>query len=102
MHRASCSGLAALCLLLVACSSGRSEAVKPEPLDAAAAVPPAPSLGERHREAHALPDAGPRLDAGFPSRRCQPHEMDCCGICIPRSEKRCPDNIHCKPPPPEM
>jgi hypothetical protein len=34
--------------------------------------------------------------------RCGPNEMDCCGTCIPRSEKRCPDNVHCPTAPPEM
>lgn len=26
---------------------------------------------------------------------CKPDEMNCCGACIPKSEGRCPDNIHC-------
>ncbi|MBN1208845.1 MAG: hypothetical protein JXB05_28560 [Myxococcaceae bacterium] len=44
---------------------------------------------------------GRLIDCG-PCSRCGPQEMDCCGICIPRSEKRCPDNVHCPTPPPEM
>jgi hypothetical protein len=26
---------------------------------------------------------------------CGPTELDCCGTCIPRSEGRCPENVHC-------
>ena len=41
------------------------------------------------------------IDCGRCSR-CGPQEMDCCGTCIPRSEKRCPDNVHCPTAPPAM
>src|SRR5512140_1483388 len=34
------------------------------------------------------------IDCGRCSR-CGPDEMDCCGICIPKSEGRCPENVHC-------
>ena len=77
-------------LLLAACSSGRNEALKPE-------SPQAEDSGvsaEQHREAHKPPAPEARPDAGSKGR-CAPDEMDCCGACIPKSEKRCPDNIHC-------
>ena len=34
--------------------------------------------------------------------RCGPDEMDCCGTCIPKSEHRCPENVHCPTSAPEM
>jgi hypothetical protein len=40
------------------------------------------------------------LDCGRCSR-CGPQEMDCCGVCLPKAEKRCPDNVHCPTADPE-
>jgi hypothetical protein len=44
---------------------------------------------------------GGSLDCGA-CPGCQPEEMNCCGVCIPRSEGRCPDNIHCPAAAPSM
>jgi hypothetical protein len=41
---------------------------------------------------------GGSVDCGPCAPPCAPEEMNCCGICLPRSEGRCPDNIHCRPP----
>jgi hypothetical protein len=74
-----------LCLLLTCagCVSARTEAPRP-PGDAGSGVQGPPPA---------------RVDAGQPCRvppcPCQPDEMSCCGVCIPRSEGRCPENIHC-------
>jgi hypothetical protein len=94
-----------LAVVLLACSSGRNEAIKPEPPEAETVKPSARDSGpspEQHRETYsppppvlARPDAGSR-------GRCGPDEMNCCGACIPRSEKRCPENIHCPAALPEM
>jgi hypothetical protein len=84
-------------VLLSACTSGRNEALKPEASEAGTVTPSARDSGvsdEQHREAQPPPAPLVRPDAGTPGR-CAPHEMDCCGACIPRSEKRCPENIHC-------
>ncbi len=84
-------------VLLAACSSGRNEAIKPEPAEAGPVQPPARDSGvsaEHHRETYTPPEAPPRKDAA-PQGRCGPDEMECCGACIHRSEKRCPENIHC-------
>lgn len=111
---------------LVACSSGRGETVKAEP-EAAKSQPeavksepqaapgpspdPSPpaaqpcqphtclSLGKRCGQVS--DGCGGVMDCGRCSR-CGPDELDCCGTCIPRSEKRCPDNVHCSTSPPEM
>lgn len=92
-------------LLLAACTSGRNEALKPESPEAETVKPSAaPDSGvsaEQHREAHKPPAPFARPDAGSKGR-CAPDEMDCCGACIPKSEKRCPENIHCPAALPEM
>lgn len=92
-------------LLLAACTSGRNEALKPESPETETVKPSAaPDSGvsaEQHREAHKPPAPFARPDAGSKSR-CAPDEMDCCGACIPKSEKRCPENIHCPAALPEM
>lgn len=103
--------LAALSMVtLAACSSGRSDAVKPEP-ENASAKPARPDAGAPCQPLTCLSDGGRCgqvsdgcggvIDCGRCSR-CGPQEMDCCGTCIPRSEKRCPDNVHCPTAPPEM
>jgi hypothetical protein len=106
---------------LAACTSGRNETLKPESPEATTAQPSVPDSGpsaQQHREAYSPPSPMARPDAGFVGSadcaacgprercvngrcsRCGPDEMDCCGACIPKSEKRCPDNIHCPPPDP--
>jgi len=95
-----------LAVLLGACTSGRNEAIKPEsPAEAETVKPAARDSGvvspEHHRETYSPPVVPVRPDAGSKSR-CGPDEMDCCGACIPRSEKRCPENIHCPAALPEM
>ena len=91
-------------VMFAACYSGRNEARKPESPEASTVKPSAQDSGpsaEQHREAYS-PPVPPiaRPDAG--SSRCGPEEMDCCGICIHKSEMRCPENIHCPSPLPEM
>jgi hypothetical protein len=98
---------------LAACMSGRGDAVSSTAQDASAGtdqqqgVPTVtPSrqgpgtLGDQHSGAPAPPRPLIRPDAGAP--RCGPHELDCCGVCIPKDEKRCPDNVHCPTPAPEL
>jgi hypothetical protein len=89
------------CVMLWACSSGRSEAMKPGPQDVTESpkeeVPPPPV--EHPREKPSPPPPVSRPDVG--TSRCGPDEMECCGACIPRSEKRCPENIHCPAAAPE-
>jgi hypothetical protein len=91
-------------VMLAACSSGRNEALKSEPPEASTVKPSVQDSGpsaEQHREAYTPPvPPKARPDAG--SSRCGPDEMDCCGACIHKSEKRCPENIHCPPALPEM
>src|SRR5688500_5697797 len=88
-----------LAVLLAACSSGRNEAIKPEsPSEAEAVKPAARDSGvvspEHHRETYTPPESPPRKGE-VPRGRCGPDEMECCGACINKSEKRCPENIHC-------
>ena len=74
-----------LCLLLTSagCVSARNEAPR-APEDAGSVVQGAPPAKE---------DAGrPCVPPACP---CQPDEMACCGVCIPKAEGRCPENIHC-------
>jgi hypothetical protein len=112
---------------LAACSSGHGEAmkpvpqsasVKPEPPDAGApgcascgpqelcvegrcVCQPLTCLSGGGRCGKVSDGCGGVIDCG-PCSRCGPQEMDCCGTCIPRSEKRCPENVHCPTAPPEM
>jgi len=93
-------------MLLAACTSGRNEGLKPEPPEAETVKPSAAAQdsgvsAEPHREAHSPPAPLARPDAGSKGR-CAPDEMDCCGACIPKAEKRCPENIHCPAALPEM
>jgi hypothetical protein len=94
-----------LTVLLVACSSGRNEAIKPEASPETETVKPSARdsgvSAEHHRETYSPPPVLVRPDAGAKSR-CGPDEMDCCGACIHKSEKRCPENIHCPAALPEM
>lgn len=55
-------------------------------------------------ETHRPPPPAPPEDAGVPrpGGRCAPDEMDCCGACIPKSERVCPVNVHCPTSAPEM
>jgi hypothetical protein len=134
-----CVLAAAGVIALAACSSGRSEAVKPEPQDSTTSsmrqdsVPavdpsPAPEHPASYPDASAsgCASCGPNdqcvngrcvcqpltcasggkrcgevsdgcggvIDCGRCSR-CGPDEMDCCGTCIPKTEQRCPENVHC-------
>jgi hypothetical protein len=80
-----------LCLLLASagCVSARTDGPR-APEDAGSGVQGAPP---------------PKADAGppaVPPAPCQPDEMNCCGVCIPRSEGRCPDNVHCPAAAPSM
>ena len=81
-----------LCLLLAgsSCVSARNEAPR-SPEDAGSVSQGAPP---------------PKEDAGRPcvppSCPCPPDEMNCCGVCIPKAEGRCPDNIHCPAAAPSM
>ncbi|KFE68570.1 hypothetical protein DB31_7807 [Hyalangium minutum] len=88
-------------MALVACSSSRSEATKPSPQEgteqSTPQVPPPPVVPPP--EPVPAPPPIPRTPPASP--RCGPDEMDCCGACIPRSEKRCPENIHCPTAAPE-
>ncbi|RJS21202.1 hypothetical protein DRW03_17475 [Corallococcus sp. H22C18031201] len=44
---------------------------------------------------------GGQVDCGAcASSRCGPDELSCCGACVPKSEGRCPENVHCPAPAP--
>ncbi|MDY7231258.1 hypothetical protein [Hyalangium rubrum] len=100
-----------LAVVLGACSSGRNETVKAEAqasspsvaqLDAGTPVcQPRTCQAMKRRCGRVSDGCGGVLDCGA-CPGCGPEEMDCCGACIPKSEGRCPENIHCKQPPPEM
>lgn len=106
-----CSLLLSLGLLGLSCVSARSEpALAPadrvdaggDPGDAGAACRPRSCLQARAR-CGVIPDGcGGSVDCGPCAPPCAPGELDCCGICIPRSEGRCPDNIHCRPTAPPV
>ncbi len=91
-------------LLGLSCVSARSE---PAPAPEDAGVARAADAGQpcvpltclrAHARCGVISDGcGGQVDCGPCSPPCAPDEMDCCGICIPRSEGRCPDNIHCRP-----
>ncbi len=87
-------------VILAACSPKWSEA-KPARPDAGAPCQPLTCLSDGGRCGQVSDGCGGIIDCGRCSR-CGPQEMDCCGTCIPRSEKRCPDNVHCPTAPPEM
>ncbi|HYI01951.1 hypothetical protein [Hyalangium sp.] len=87
-------------VMLAACSSGRSEAMKPGPQEVTERPQEeAPPPVERPPEKPSPPPPVSRPDVG--ASRCGPDERECCGACIPRSEKRCPENIHCPTAAPE-
>jgi hypothetical protein len=100
-------GLAAAALLL-ACTSRQAE-----PLHEPSAAPPAVAAvdagvcqpvtcASSERKCGRVQDGcGGVLNCGVCSR-CGPEEMECCGACIPKSEKVCPVNVHCPTPRPEM
>ncbi|HEX5747429.1 MAG TPA: hypothetical protein VFZ09_14385 [Archangium sp.] len=100
------------CLLGLSCVSARSEPVpaaasvdagpgSPDaglaPVDAGLRCVPLTCLKARARCGVISDGCGGSVDCGQCSQPCAPEEMNCCGICIPRSEGRCPDNIHCRP-----
>ncbi|MBN8470769.1 hypothetical protein JYJ95_30045 [Corallococcus exiguus] len=35
------------------------------------------------------------LQCGACVPACRPDEMECCGACVPKSDGRCPENVHC-------
>jgi hypothetical protein len=96
----------ALGLAGASCVSARSEPSSPpvaqgparEVVDAGPPCVPRSCVQARARCGVISDGCGGSVDCGPCAPRCQPDEMDCCGICIPRSEGRCPDNIHCRPP----
>lgn len=90
-------------LLGFSCVSARSEPA-PAPsdagvarVDAGQACVPLTCLRARARCGVISDGCGGSVDCGPCASSCAPDEMNCCGICIPRSEGRCPDNIHCRP-----
>ncbi|WP_375773564.1 hypothetical protein NR798_22760 [Archangium gephyra] len=116
----SCSLLLGLGLLGPACVSARSEPAR-APADAGVASVDAgvASVDAGVASVDAGPPCAPRscvqararcgvisdgcggsVDCGPCTPRCGPDELECCGSCFPRSEGRCPDNIHCRPPAP--
>lgn len=106
------------CLLGLSCVSARSESPPApvnvgagtvdaglDPVDAGPRCVPLTCLKARARCGVISDGCGGSVDCGPCSPPCAPDEMNCCGTCIPRSEGRCPDNIHCRlstPPPVEV
>ena len=97
-----------LCALVLglglSCVSARSEPAR-GPGDAGVAAAdagrpcvPRSCLQARVRCGVISDGCGGSVDCGPCTSSCAPDEMNCCGICIPRSEGRCPDNLHCRPP----
>ncbi|MFL5347523.1 MAG: hypothetical protein ACJ8AT_22280 [Hyalangium sp.] len=111
-------------VVLVSCSSGRNEALKPVPQDSTER--PARPASQPDAGASTCASCGPNdqcvngrcvcqpltcssggkrcgqvsdgcggvIDCGRCSR-CGPDEMECCGACISKAEGRCPENVHC-------
>lgn len=96
----------------VACATGQAgetrpaaEVVRPEPVGAEASggppaeppqCQPATCEGLGLRCGRAPDGCGGVVDCGPCGQgQCNPEERDCCGVCVPRSEGRCPDNVHC-------
>jgi hypothetical protein len=90
-------------LLGLSCVAARSEPAPAardagvDPPDAGPRCVPRTCLQARARCGVISDGCGGSVDCGPCSPPCAPDEMNCCGTCLPRSEGRCPDNLHCRP-----
>lgn len=115
----------AAAVLLAACASGRGDAVKSSPDSSRSSkeglaggsrmCEPGCGKNESCVEGRCICQAatcsslgvrcgtaedgcGGVLQCGECRPACGEDELECCGACIPKTNKRCPDNVHCPQP----